>query len=347
MVKIGTNNLGILRNIAVLLIFGFFLFGFFLLCVLERGTLAIHKLGSIREIDISKTYMDFIKKHQEKGKVISMEEFWSRYNSAKEYLGSWPSGKTTKDLRQTIIKTLNIEFLLNGLNRRELTVITVAIHKELEYAEHNLLFVDPEVGLFSVLLLVPDREERSYPAIIGLHGHGDANNTFRDLYYGKELAQAGFIVIMPSFRAMNLDEEEVAVSQELYLNGFTLMGLRVYETHLLIKYLKQKGLIGRNKIGIVGHSGGSVVANLVSRISRDVKAIGIDLDLDMLELFEDEFIHCTSIPELSYYDTQLNDFSNLKIPSYKFTYAYTDKDVLNRIISFFKNALSEKHRSTL
>ncbi|GAI30121.1 unnamed protein product, partial [marine sediment metagenome] len=77
-----------------------------------------------------------------------------------------------------------------------------------------------------------------FPVIIGLHGHRETNVIFRDNYFGIDFVARGFLVIIPTFRAMNIDKEEDAVTRKLCLNGFTLMGLRVYETLLVIKYLK-------------------------------------------------------------------------------------------------------------
>jgi dienelactone hydrolase len=64
-----------------------------------------------------------------------------------------------------------------------------------------LLFEDAQVGTFSVLLLIPEGGE-PHPAIVGLHGHGDSKEIFKQKYFGEDLVKEGFVVIMPSFRAI-------------------------------------------------------------------------------------------------------------------------------------------------
>ena len=147
---------------------------------------------------------------------------------------------------------------------------------------------------------------------------------------------------MPSFRAMGSDEIETTISRELYLNGFTLMGLRVYETLLLIKYLKYKEFIDEYKIGIMGHSGGSNTAYLVSRISPDLQAGVYDLYSDLLDLRDGNKIHCETIPNLAYYTTQINTPSTLKFPFRKFEYGYRSQNAEQELISFFKEKLMKE-----
>lgn len=347
MAKIKTKNLIILGVLIVTLVIGFLI-----LCVLEKELPKKSELNVIEETDLSlnieidqndiSSYRDFIKNNEQYRKLISEAELQNQIKGARDYLEAHPSGKTAEGLREKIIQELNIGFLLHGLNQRELVVTITAVRQYREYTEKELLFKDPQVGTFSVLLLIPNKEKESYPAIVGLHGHEGSNKVFRDMYFGKELARKGFVVIMPSFRAMGYDEIEMAVSQELYLNGFTLMGLRAYETLLLIKYLKYKNSVDEHKIGIMGHSGGSDTAYLVSRISLDLQAGVYDMYSELLNLFPHGGIHCETIPGLAYYTPQVNDPSTLKIPSRKFEYGYPNRNDRHAVINFFKEKLVEE-----
>ena len=293
----------------------------------------------IDQNDIS-SYRDFIENNKQYQKPISMTELRRQIENTRAYLETNPSGKITDDLREKIIEELNIGFLLDGLTERELAVTTVASQEYEEYIEKELLFEDPQVGTFSVLLLIP-KENKSYPAIVGLHGHGDNNYIFRDKYLGKELAKEGFVVIMLSFRAMFCDEIENNISEELLSNNFSLMGLRVYEALLLIKYLKYKDFVDESRIGIMGHSGGSDTANLVSRISPDIKAGVYDFDTDMLNVCGERGIHCETNPGLGYYNPQINDRSTLGFPFRMFEYGYPGENDKQEVIEFFKEKLGE------
>lgn len=290
--------------------------------------------NKIDQNDIS-AYEEFISKNQQYTKPISWTEFLEQLEKAGAELSFYPPGKTSKNLKQTIIEELNIGFLLEGLDQRELSVITTNIIQNEDYIEKEMIFKDPNVGSFAVLLLIPNKKETSYPAIIGLHGHADDYNAPKNGYGGKELARAGFAIIMPSFRAMDcLQAPEEIITQELIKNGFTLMGLRIYETFLLEKYLKYKDFVG--KIGIMGHSGGSDVAYLTSIINTDFAALAFDF-YPKPDSLCDGRIHCETLPGLAYYKQQINDPSALQIPSKKFEYGFPgDKQDL---IDFFKENL--------
>ena len=290
--------------------------------------------NKIDQNDIS-AYEEFIIKNQQHAKPISWVEFLNKLEKAGSELGFYPPGKTSKDLKKTIIEELNIGFLLSDLNQRELLVTITNIIQDENYIENELIFTDPNVGSFSVLLLIPNEKKDLYPAIIGLHGHAGNYNSLKDSYGGKELAQAGFVVIMPSFRAMDcLGHPEEIITQKLIKSGFTLMGIRIYETFLLEKYLKYKDFI--DKIGIMGHSGGSDTAYLASIINTDFAALAFDFYPKPDSLCDGK-IHCETLPGLAYYKQQINDPSTLKIPSKKFDYSFPgDKQDL---IQFFKENL--------
>lgn len=305
--------------------------------IIEKIDLSLNK--EIDQNDIS-SYRDFIKKNQQYRKPVSKVGLLKQVKDAQRYLAAYPAGKTTEHLREKIISELNIGFLLNKLNKRELIVKVVDIQHRDGFTEHKLLFVDPQVGTFSVLLLAPNKKEKSYPAIVGLHGHSGSKESFRDVYLGKELAAAGFVVIMPSFRAIGYDEIETVISKELYRSGFTLMGLRIYETLLMIKYLSYKNVI--DKIGIMGQSCGADVAYLVSIISQDLQALVYDMNPQQLNVCNED-IHCEIIPNLAYYSPQINNSATLKIPSLRFEYGgFYSQDNRRKVISFFNDKLKTR-----
>ena len=193
-----------------------------------------------------------------------------------------------------------------------------------------MLFEDEHVGIFNVLMLIPKQKKiRQLPAIIGLHGHHNSSWIFRDNYMGIDLVREGFIVIMPCFRAMS--RKDTDVSKKLYLNGFTLMGIRVYETLLLIKYLNYIGEVDNEKIGIISHSGGGAVANLVVRLTDAINAQVTDTSSDYL----DDHFHCETIPNLSYYHKTINDIDSLNIPVLQVSYGYPGDKIRQEIIEFF------------
>ena len=309
------------------------------LIILSGG---VSRAGQPDENDAT-PYLNFVTINGLYAKPRTIGEFERQYGLASDFLKANPYGKFTKDIKGTIIQELNIGFLLRGLNRGELRTKTGYIRQYEKYTEKKLLFIDPQVGAFSALLLLPNNKEKSYPAIIGLHGHGDSSEIFRDRYFGKELAREGFVVLLISFRAMSLDSTEDDISKKLYRKGFTLMGLRVYEALLLVKYLKQAEFADGNKLGIMGHSGGATVAYLVSRISPDLRAGVYDWSPPLLDRVPPG-MHCETIPGLAYYNAQINDTATIPFNTREFKYGYPGPNDKREVINFFKNNLAMRPR---
>ena len=315
--------------------------------VIERTDLSLERKARPDDYD---GYRDFIERNGQQQRPVSSEEYLKQIKEAQGYLKVHPSGKTAKDLKKKIVEALHIDFLLRGLDQRALTVTKIAERFQKGFIEEELLFEDPQVGVFSVLFLIPDQREKSRTAIIGLHGHDASAEIFKNTCLGKALALQGFPVIMPTFRSFAIPVD-VVMNEELYTKSFTLMGLRVYETLLLIKYLKYKDY---KKIGIMGHSAGSDVAYLIAIISRDLKALVYDWDPTQLAMLKGGtpqcdalpgkayYPHCEVIPELAYYGPQINSAAALRIPSRKFRYKYPGPGDPEGVYAFFEENLTEK-----
>jgi len=287
----------------------------------------------IDQNDVS-AYRQFIALNKQYRRPISKAESWKQIKDAKEYLRKNPSGEVVEDLRNKIISELNIGFLLDDLAQKKYDIKIISIQEHEGFKEEELIFTDHYIGSFNARMLVPNIKSKSYPAVIGLHGHEQSAEIFIKDYMGQDLVKEGFIVLAPSFRAMDDDEVEFTISEELYLEGFPLMGLRIYETLLLIEYLKNQENV--NKIGIMGHSGGSDVAYMVSIISNDLKALVFDMYPLQLDISSPGRIHCETIPGLSYYSHQINTFDHFGMPKFFLQYGYARSSDRVRVKDFFK-----------
>ncbi|MDP8256020.1 MAG: hypothetical protein P9M14_09740 [Candidatus Alcyoniella australis] len=165
-------------------------------------------------------------------------------------------------LADTIVDALNIGFLLEGLERRPLHVYLLKQELHWEYERSDLLFVDPYVGAFHCLLLIP-RGPGPFPALIALHGHGESPELFVHEHYGGQLAASGYIVLIPELRCSDADAWEDLAASELLLQGFSLLGLHAYEALLGQRFLETLAELDPGRVGLVGHSGGSVLGNLL------------------------------------------------------------------------------------
>ncbi|MBU1864102.1 MAG: dienelactone hydrolase family protein [Candidatus Omnitrophica bacterium] len=308
-------------------------------------------------------YLQFPTQHRQYKSEITEKKIVEQMKNAIEKADEWEMGTVsdvaTVELKKIILHELNIGFLLNNIDKEKLIVITVAEVNHDRYFERELIFKDVHVGEFHVRLLIPKQQSRPLPAIVGLHGHNESNVDFRDKYRGKDLVQAGFVVIMPSFRAAQVEwpenTDDNRISRELFLNGFTLLGLRCYEVLLLVKYLKYMNEVDNKKIGIIGHSMGSVIAILVSRMSSDIKAITRDclcefinvVGLEVASLGKNSYIdslHCETVLSLSHYTTAINDEKTLSIPVLTVPYGFNSKKDRQAIGEFFLKFLKFDNR---
>jgi len=214
-----------------------------------------------------------------------------------------------EELHVRIIDALNIGFMLEGLDARPLQVT---------------IFADPLVGEFEALQLEPS-ESDPMPAIIGLHGHFDTPEIFAENYLGADLAAAGYLVLMPQFRAMNCFGPEDEISRALISGGFNLMAMRVYETLLLEKYLRSLPRVDSRRIGILGHSGGSSTANLAVHLTDGIAAQVTDYYVDWRDRCIppplDLPVHCETVPGLFPLSTTFPDDRSAPLPRLSIPYA--------------------------
>ncbi|MDI4647914.1 dienelactone hydrolase family protein [Cohnella hashimotonis] len=147
-----------------------------------------------------------------------------------------------------------------------------------------------------VYVLVPtgaDSEAAKLPAVIALHGHGygareivglepdgseraGAAGLHKD--FAVSLARQGFVAIAPELagfgdRRLNEDIAQgpgqsscFRLAVHLFMTGRTLAGLRVRETKSAIDYAQSRAEVDPSRIGIMGISGGGLVAGFAAAL---------------------------------------------------------------------------------
>ena len=240
------------------------------------------------------------------------------------------------ELRAKILDGANVRFLYEGLIARPLRVTTIGKDDSNPgYDQRELLFEDPLVGTFYALLLTP-KGPGPFPGIVAIHGHGDSAQIYRDSYHGNEWPSHGYAIVIPTMRVMNIDTDEHNVSHDLLREGFTLIGLRLYESLLALKYLRSRPAVDPWRVGLIGHSGGSSTSNLTVRVEPAVKAYVSDWTVDWyssgLELY-----HCETAPGLYPYNKLINDFTTSLTPVKAVPYGYTNG--MAEIFDFFDKNL--------
>jgi len=183
------------------------------------------------------------------------------------------------------------------------------------------VFRDPYVGAFEGILLLPEGPG-PFPAVLALHGHGDRAEVYRDLHHGRDYPAHGIALLMLTLRGMNLDAHEYRAWHALLSRGLHLMGVRVYEAERALAYLRARPEIDAHRVGLIGHSGGSSVGNLLVRLEPGLTAYVSDHYVDFRSKHVWEPDHCESVPGLVPLSALINDLSTARVPVLRVPYGY-------------------------
>ncbi len=294
-------------------------------------------------------YYRFMDRHAKRGKKMSKAQWIASCKSAGDALDG-DKLKKSPHLKKTILQELNIAFLMQGLKDRPLPYKELATKDHEKYEERALLLEDPEVGPVKIIILNPHEPLPGKPAVLILPGHNDTAEKLRDDFFGASLAKAGFLVTTVTFRAFNCGKAELQVTLDMAYNGFTLMGMRVYETSLVVKHLKEEGLVEPGKIGLLSHSGGCSPAMIMPVISLDFGANLFDtypnfLDYGCSHEGEPPGTHCETVPQLAYYHDQIWHSCEDVVPTEKRDYGYqseSPRGETTQVVKFFTRHLAGK-----
>lgn len=247
-----------------------------------------------------------------------------------------PGPLSPDDLAAAIVDGLNLAFLVDGLDERPLTVTTIGRAEASGQVEEHLLLEDPWVGTFEALLLTPPGPG-PFPAVLAVHGHGDDIWIYRDEYHGGEYPARGLAILMLGMRVMGSGPPamiENDVTKKMLVQGFPLMGMRVYESLLGFKLLRALPRIDAARVGLIGHSGGSSTGNLTVRLEPRLKGYVSDHQVAYAEWTRPyPFYHCETAPALYPYSGLINDPGTSDVPILKVPYKYTDG--MEGIFAFF------------
>lgn len=261
---------------------------------------------------------------------------WPRVRNAvrKTWNGSEPvitTPMSEAELRDRLLDALNIRELVEGLDARAHVATYVQSKRNKFFVEYRLFISGPLIGVFEALLLVPNGPG-PFPAIVAAHGHGDNAKSFRDFYYGAYYARRGYVVLIPTFRVDDADEHEDEMSREFLTQGFALASMRIYETLVCRKLLRSLPFVNANRIGLIGHSGGSVNSNVTIRIEPGFAAYVSDHTHTWSANPRDP-CYDGVVPALYPYHALINDFSTSSVPVLRVPYEFPNGPT--GIVEFF------------
>lgn len=283
-------------------------------------------------------YVAFAHSYSGNGMPVSETELARRLVAADAAPPARPLGLDAEALRSGIIRELNIGFMLDGLDRRELAVAVLHESRRASSVRRKLMFWDPISGSFEATLFLPDGPG-PHPAVLGLHGHRHNDARFAREFFGEQLADEGFAVLIPRLRALDCSRNENRIAHELLRRGFTLMGLHVYEALLMVKYLDSLGPVDGSRIGVLGHSGGSSLANVLVRVSDRFTGVVVDHQVDFRDRCGPHGLHCETVPGMFPLSADVNDRSTLAIPWLKLPYKYPTEEDRRAVMDFFDRYL--------
>jgi len=244
------------------------------------------------------------------------------------------------ELERAIESALGLAFLRRQASR-EPAVEVVARNGN----EQTLRLRTAYVGEFEALLLLPEGAG-PFPAVLALHGHGDDAAAFRDLHHGRDYPPRGLALLIPTLRAMGIDAFEHRAARELLGHGLSLMGVRAYEALSAFAYLRALPEIDAQRIGLIGHSGGASLGNLLVRLEPGFAAYVSDHEVDYRSSGWREPYHCETVPGLFPLHRLLNDLSTVRPPVLRTRYGYGRRKLLGRerresqrILAFFAEHL--------
>jgi hypothetical protein len=199
-----------------------------------------------------------------------------------------------------------------------------------------ILVRDPLVGEFFCQLLLPFHvDDDRFPALLALHGHGENAESFSERSLIQNLVLQGVVVIIPWFRAMRRIYED-EINPKLMRLGFPLMGIRIYEALRAIEVLKNLKIVDLDRLGVIGHSGGSSIASLVSYCTPAIKACVSDYETSFGE--NQDSGCCEHLPKLRGIASQIHEITNHPCPLLKAPYNYSPRE--DQVLDFLRGQLN-------
>ena len=282
-------------------------------------------------------YLAFLEHAADHSKPVTEEELAAALDEAMQgtsvVLNSHPG---TSELQAALAEAANIRFLLEGLAERPLQVAVLSEEETEDGLLRRLLLTDPFVGSFEALLLLPEGAG-PHPAVVAHPGDSELAADFLRHRFGRLFPGRGMAILTVEPRANDGDRFENRATRRLLREGFTLAGLRVYETLLARKYLRWRAEIDGQRIGLLGHTEGSAVCNLAARLELGWAASVVDLTTVYASLKDDGMLLDESSPALFSWHQVVEDLQTTPSPSLLVEYDYAAGP--EPILGFFSKQL--------
>lgn len=318
---------------------------------LSATALVLAACGTDGAADHARAYIEL---HADHAQVVDARALKHRIVASLAGGAPEPIGLSGPVLAREIARRTNIQFLLDGLGpgyRGRVDVTLTPVAREGDHTSYQLIVRDPALPApIRARVVAParsglelsDGELTARPGtlrpgvVLGLHGHGQTPDVFARDHLGNELADRGFLVVIPFFEPFACGDPEAATSAMLLEHGFTLIGIWAYQSLAVLELLSGWDAIAPARFGILAHSGGSVLARLVTPLTDRVVARVLDHQILYNSLCSGQ-LHCETVPDLYPISGDINATdapATLSVP-----YGFPSTDVRADIVRFLEDVL--------
>ena len=225
-------------------------------------------------------------------------------------------------LRDAVVEATGLAPLLEGLDERELLVAERSNTPGPTGHELRLIFEDPFVGVFEAMLLLP-HGDGPHPVVVAHPGIGATLEDWRDRL-GGPLSAGGVGVLVLQPRALDAGRIGGDANAQLLRAGFTLIGLRIYETLLMRKYLRWLPDADPDRVGLIGEGEGAAVGNLALRVEPGWAAYATDGATPFVPSRVGGLVWARSVPGLGPWQERIDDFASATVPVHVASPGYGD-----------------------
>ncbi|MCP4873254.1 MAG: hypothetical protein GY898_31560 [Proteobacteria bacterium] len=210
----------------------------------------------------------------------------------------------------------------------------------------EIVLEDELLGPQRVVLFLPPGPG-PHPAVVGLLGHDQSVEQFMAGHAGQELLEAGVAVAVPVVRGYDSNEAEDQAARAMLCADSSMMAVRVSEARNALRLLRSRPEVCDGHLGILAHSGGSLVANLLVWIEPDLRGIVTDMEghyngareatpPDQALLRDETHLGLRSVSR------RLIDFRDAPVPTLRVRYGMPDG--AEQVVEFLDAALRSETR---
>ena len=195
--------------------------------------------------------------------------------------------KFDKNFGKELLKLLDSPLLPVSVNKMVIWR-SDPIDKE-TYIENKLTILTSNSSAAFAYLLVPKNISFPAPLVLAMHAHGNTkygaaetigNKGNPELFYGKELAERGYVVFAMDassfgerldFSQDSVEVQEKKYAQDLFELGYSPLGITIQEDIRILDFLTSFSSIDKDNIGCIGHSFGGVRCMYLSALDERIK----------------------------------------------------------------------------